>query len=290
MSRITASPLTVTLAALLAFLIVEFQFNFLERGIGAYLDHHNAEHARLAKFVDRETRNIEAQRKLETLIDQRSHQPDHHEAAPAPVGPSEFVELDNGHKLVMTRGRFTAACQKLGQTPNALSQSSHLDDTLRDDQWTKAILVRGGWLRKGHLFLVDDKNRTLFEASLSTEQFALLKAYGEAGSSQIDRVHIRVYTPQTFFTALRTLPDPMREQIISRDRSSYLEAHASRVGISDANSDGLVQVIVETINDERLDYISVTPAEDAIQELLKALGGSSTGAVMENDTLTFSGL
>ncbi|MBI4551986.1 MAG: hypothetical protein HY710_06960 [Candidatus Latescibacteria bacterium] len=275
MSWRSLSPLTVVLGGLLVFLLIEFRLNFLERGMGAYLDYHNPERPRLAKFVQQETRNIEARQKLETLLDQRAHRAEPREPAPAAVAPSEFVELEGGQKLVMTRARFLDAYQKLEQTPRALPPSSEWDAALRHDRWGKTILTRGGWFRKNRLFFVDDQNKVLSEVSLSTEQFALLRAYGAADLSQIDRPHIQVYPPQTFFAALRTLPEPIRDQAMNRETLSDVEDRAIRVGVSDASADGLIQVIVETFGDDQLDYTSITLSEETMQALLQALGGVS---------------
>lgn len=256
---------------------VEFQFNLFERVVGLYMDARNEERERLAKFVDQETRNIQAQQQVETLLSlkQQQQKDGDKEEQPGPAGPAPVVRLEGGAKLVMSRDRFLEAHKKLDRSVHAIPQLSSAPLMEGYERWSRAILVRASWLRSGSLFLVDDDNYTLFKLPLSREQFDLLRAYAAASdSSAFDKQFqkMRVYAPQQFFAMLRGLPPAVRDPIISPPRFLELESAARRVGIMENPRSGQPEIVIETVIQDQVEVTRIPVTGTQLQEINAGLG------------------
>ncbi len=218
---------------------------------------------------------------------------------------SEIVRLERGHKLIMTRDRFLDIPERFTRTghpadgsagppsggpsyeqsdtgpvsparPESASYAqtdafaetpSHFErDSL--EGWTRTVVIRPGWIRKGEICLVDDENYILRRMPISVEQFHLIDAYATAAEGRMYEGMEHVYGPEMFFDTLRSLDMEMRDEIIDPLRFRDLEATAQRVGVSEDQR--IIQI--ERLVDGRIDVVTIPVSADLFVDLYVALG------------------
>ena len=139
-------------------------------------------------------------------------------------------------------------------------------DSLAD--WTRTVVIRPGWIRRGEVYLVDDDNYILHRMPISVEQFNLIDAYATAAEGRMHEGMEHVYGPGTFFETLRSLDMDMRDEIIDPLRFRDLEATAQRVGVSEGQR--IIQI--ERLVDGRIDVVTIPVSADLFVDLYVALG------------------
>ena len=262
---IRAVPAALLTVALIALGLVEIRWHVIERFVGAYMDARNDSRDRLERFVDQEIRTNQALEHANRLIEQRNQVALDTEDEPAESNvryapASEIVRLERGRKLIMTRDRFL----DLPEWPDALSPFE--PDSPRD--WTRAVVIRPGWIRRGEVCLVDDENYILRRMPISVEQFNLIDAYAAAADGRMHEDMEHVYGPGMFFETLRSLDLEMRDEIIDPLRFRDLEATAQRVGVSENRR--IIQI--ERLADGRIDVVTIPVSADLCVDLYVALG------------------
>lgn len=262
---IRAVPAALLAVALIAVGVVEIRWHVIERSVGAYMDARNDTRDRLERFVDQEIRTNQALEYANRLIEQRSQVLSDTMGEPAesniPYGPaSEIVRLERGRKLIMTRDRF------LDVPDGSVSLSPFEPDSLKD--WTRTVVIRPGWMRRGEVCLVDDDNYILHRTPISVAQFELIDAYATAAEGRMHGDMEHVYGPRLFFDTLRSLDTEMRDEIIDPLRFRDLEATAQRVGVSENRR--IIQI--ERLVDGRIDVVTIPVSADLFVELYVALG------------------
>ncbi len=299
---IRAVPAILLTGALIALCLVELRWHFIERVAGAYMNVRNDSRDQLDRFVEQEVQTSEALEHANRLIEQRSQitsqaegETGDSEVMPDPV--SDIVRLENGRKLIMTRDRFldvpewfTSADAPDGTQgdPTVDDQSSGPDYPPRspsDPQtdarherpisfeadslaaWTRTVVIRPGWTRRGEVYLVDDGNYILRRMPITVEQFRLIDAYAMAEGRMHENME-HVYRPGVFFETLRSLDMEMRDEIIDPTRFRDLEATAQRVGVSERR--GIIQI--ERLIDGRIDLVTLPVSRDLFVDLYVALG------------------
>jgi hypothetical protein len=223
------------------------------------------------------------------------------------ASPSDVVRLERGHKLIMTRDRFlampewltgadyppgTRSADRTGfrpyepvVTPVAEGQGKPADtpvaaeaDSLTRSQsafepdsiaaWTRTIVIRPGWIRRGEVYLVDDDNYILHRMSISAGQFDLIDAYASASEGRMHEDMEHVYEAGVFFDTLRSLDMEMRDEIIDPIRFRDLEETAQRVGVSE--NQRIIQI--ERLVDGQIAVVTIPVSADLFVELYVALG------------------
>ncbi|MCY3771493.1 MAG: hypothetical protein OXG98_05680 [Gemmatimonadetes bacterium] len=301
---IHAVPAALLTVALIAVGLVEVRWHVIERFVGAYMDARNDSRDRLERFVNQETQTNQALEHANRLIEQRSQVALDTEGEPAEskiryAPASEIVRLERGHKLIMTRDRFLDLPERLTGTadpsgepadPPSGDPSYKLPDArpdarsparvdLRPDApspfepdsvegWTRTVVIRPGWIRRGEVYLVDDENYILHRMPISVEQFDLIDAYATAADGRMHEDMEHVYGPGMFFETLRSLDMEMRDEIIDPLRFRELEATAQRVGVSE--NQRIIQI--ERLVDGRIDVVTIPVSADLFVELYVALG------------------
>lgn len=261
------AALTALLAvALIAVGLVEIRWHVIERFIGAYMDARNDSRDRLERFVDQESRTNQALEHANRLIEERSQVApdavDETARADAPSDaradrPSDVVRLERGHKLIMTRDRFL---------DNPGSPAAAEPDSL--EGWTRTVVIRPGWIRRGEVYLVDDENYILRRMPVSVGQFDLIDAYAAAAEGRMHEDLEHVFEPGMFFETLRSLDQEMRDEIIDPLRFVDLESSAQRVGVSEPRR--IIQI--ERLTDGRIDVVTIPVSADLFIDLYVALG------------------
>ena len=270
------NPIRAVLIALLAVVLfasglVEIRWHVIERFIGAYMDARNESRDRLERFVDQESRTNQAMEHANRLIEQRSQVTVDAVEEPARTdtrfaSPSEVVRLERGHKLIMTRDRFLEIPRWFTGIGHPRSPSSIEPDSLAD--WTRTVVIRPGWIRKGEAYMVDDDNYILHRLPISTEQFDIIDAYAAAAEGRMHENMEHVFGPGAFFDTLRSLDMEMRDEIIDPLRFRELETTAQRVGVSEDQR--IIQI--ERLIDGRIDVVTIPVSTDLFVELYVALG------------------
>ncbi|MDE2846396.1 MAG: hypothetical protein OXO51_06820 [Gemmatimonadota bacterium] len=231
--------------------------------------------------------------------------PDRPEAGFA--SPSDVVRLERGHKLIMTRDRFLAMPEWLtgadyppgtrtsdragfrpyepvvtpvaggpdepADTPVAAGahslsrpQAAFEPDSLA--AWTRTVVIRPGWIRRGEVYMVDDDNYILHRMPISAGQFDLIDAYASASEGRMHEDMEHVYEAGVFFDTLRSLDMEMRDEIIDPIRFRDLEETAQRVGVSE--NQRIIQI--ERLVDGQIAVVTIPVSADLFVELYVALG------------------
>lgn len=301
MKNVIHAALNALLAvALVAVGLVEIRWHVIERFVGAYMDARNDSRDRLERFVDQESRTNLALEKANELIEQRSLVAlDEDEASGRPdagfVPPSDVVRLERGHKLIMTRDRFLAmpewltdaddppgahAANRSGFRPyeqadtpvaaraDSLSRRPWAFESDFLVGWTRTVVIRPGWIRRGEVYMVDDDNYILHRIPISARQFDLIDAYASASEGRMYEDMEHVYEAGVFFDTLRSLEMELRDEIINPLRFSDLEASAQRVGVSE--NQRIIQI--EQLIDGRIAVVTIPVSADLFVDLYVALG------------------
>ena len=299
-----AAPAALLIVALIAMGLVEIRWHVIERFVGAYMDARNDSRDRLDRFVDQEIRTNQALEHADRLIEQRSQSASDTEDEPGGSGTrhasvSEIVRLERGHKLIMTRDRFLDIPERVTRTeytsdgsadPPSGGQAYNPSDTRSEspsytqpdtlpgspslfepdplEGWTRTVVIRPGWIRRGEIYLVDDDNYILRRMPISVEQFHLIDAYATAAEGRMHEGMEHVYGPAVFFQTLRSLDMDMRDEIIDPLRFRDLEATAQRVGVSE--NQRIIQI--ERLVDGRIDVVTIPVSADLFIDLYVALG------------------
>lgn len=301
MKNVIHAALTASLAvALVAVGLVELRWHFIERFVGAYMDARNDSRDRLERFIDQESRTNQALETANELIEQRGmvvldaiEDPGRPESG---FGlPSDVVRLERGHKLIMTRDRFlampewltgadsltgTRTADRTGfrpyvpvDTPVAAGADSLFrpPSAFEPDSlaaWTRTVVIRPGWIRRGEVYLVDDDNYILHRMAISAGQYDLIDAYASASEGRMHEDMEHVYEAGAFFDTLRSLDMEMRDEIIDPLRFRDLEETAQRVGVSE--NQRIIQI--ERLVDGQIAVVTIPVSADLFVELYVALG------------------
>ncbi|MCY3554592.1 MAG: hypothetical protein OXH56_04655 [Gemmatimonadetes bacterium] len=251
-----------------------------------------------------ETANELIEQRSQFTLDE-GEDPGRPEAGFAP--PSDVVRLDRGQKLIMTRDRFLAMPEWLTGadsppgtrtaartgfrpyepvvTPVAVGPDEPADtpvateaDSLSRSQaafepdsltaWTRTVVIRPGWIRRGEVYMVDDENYILHRMPISAGQFDLIDAYASASEGRMHEDMEHVYEAGVFFDTLRSLDMEMRDEIIDPIRFRDLEETAQRVGVSE--NQRIIQI--ERLVDGRIAVVTIPVSADLFVELYVALG------------------
>ena len=134
--------------------------------------------------------------------------------------------------------------------------------------WTRTVVIRPGWIRRGEVYMVDDDNYILHRMPISTGQFDLIDAYASASEGRMHEDMEHVYEAGVFFDTLRSLDMEMRDEIIDPIRFRDLEETAQRVGVSE--NQRIIQI--ERLVDGQIAVVTIPVSADLFVELYVALG------------------
>ncbi len=134
--------------------------------------------------------------------------------------------------------------------------------------WTRTVVIRPGWIRRGEVYMVDDDNYILHRMPISAGQFDLIDAYASASEGRMHDAMEHVYEAGVFFDTLRSLDMEMRDEIIDPIRFRDLEETAQRVGVSE--NQRIIQI--ERLIDGQIAVVTIPVSADLFVELYVALG------------------
>ena len=162
----------------------------------------------------------------------------------------------------------TPADAPVAKGPDSFSvpPSTFEPDSLAD--WTRTVVIRPGWIRRGEAYMVDDDNYILHRMPISAGQFDLIDAYASASEGRMHEDMEYVYEAGVFFDTLRSLDMEMRDEIIDPMRFRDLEETAQRVGVSEDQR--IIQI--ERLVDGQIAVVTIPVSADLFVELYVALG------------------
>lgn len=153
-----------------------------------------------------------------------------------------------------------------GADSHSLTPTAFEPDSL--STWTRTVVIRPGWIRRGEVYMVDDDNYILHRMPISTGQFDLIDAYASASEGRMHEDMEHVYEAGVFFDTLRSLDMEMRDEIIDPMRFRDLEETAQRVGVSE--NQRIIQI--ERLVDGQIAVVTIPVSADLFVELNVALG------------------
>lgn len=186
---------------------------------------------------------------------------------PVAAGPSD-TPADTPADTPIAAGVGESAHTPVAAEPDSLSlpAAAFEPDSLAD--WTRTVVIRPGWIRRGEVYMVDDDNYILHRMPISAGQFDLIDAYASASEGRMHEDMEHVYEAGVFFDTLRSLDMEMRDEIIDPIRFRDLEETAQRVGVSE--NQRIIQI--ERLVDGQIAVVTIPVSADLFVELYVALG------------------
>lgn len=188
--------------------------------------------------------------------------------ADTPAGTPAGTPADTPAGTPVAAGRDRPADASVAAEADTLTrpQAAFEPDSLAD--WTRTVVIRPGWIRRGEVYLVDDDNYILHRMPISAGQFDLIDAYASASEGRMHDDMEHVYEAGVFFDTLRSLDLEMRDEIIDPIRFRDLEETAQRVGVSE--NQRIIQI--ERLVDGQIAVVTIPVSADLFVELYVALG------------------
>lgn len=190
------------------------------------------------------------------------------EPADSPTGALIAAGVDGSADTPVAAGMGGPADTPVaaGADAPSLPPSAFEPDSL--STWTRTVVIRPGWIRRGEVYMVDDDNYILHRMPISTGQFDLIDAYASAAEGRMHEDMEHVYEAGEFFDTLRSLEMEMRDEIIDPIRFRDLEETAQRVGVSE--NQRIIQI--ERLVDGQIAVVTIPVSADLFVELYVALG------------------
>ncbi|RPJ72243.1 MAG: hypothetical protein EHM15_09755 [Desulfobacteraceae bacterium] len=270
-------PIAVGLIVL-ALLMAELRYDWLERAVGAYLGSTNSERPESGAIWEKGRKTQVARSAVEKLAaDLESYQ----RVARNAGSFSEVVEaLAPGQGVMLSTEHFREIYRKLpaGFAAELLSPFDLLR-LVAEGRWSRAYLERSadGLV----IYLLEPDNHVLRQVKVGAAALnALSRGSAAAGRSLDDLPDFqnRIYPAERFFTALASLPEEVQRGLIAQpERLLEVSGRISRVGISDEAVSGRVDVGFEIrAGAER--RVEMVHAQDwAVWRLRSALEGRPAG-------------
>ena len=289
---------------LISMSLIEIRTHVFEQLVGSYLNSQNESRERLDRFVDQEIRTGQALEYANKLIEEKNEEGENlaEEFQILNDHPSETVEvarLERGHKLLMPRSRFVEITNWSSQTdslfgPVFIEKNDSLYNTENDSlyntendslyntendslystendslkSWTRTMVVRPGWIRKGEIYMLDDDNYILHHLPITIDDFELIDAYTKALVVLRPEKLDKIYQPNFFFNILESMDAEIMDEIIDPLRFAELESKALRIGVSEEQK--IIQI--EIMEKGQIELVTIPVSSDLFIELYVALG------------------
>lgn len=227
----------------LAVLVLELRFDWIEQSVGAYLVTTNSRRPRSGAIWVAGERTKTAKQALEQILtDREASQREARGATTftqilSTMSPEQGVMLSSEHfrKLYLSLPEEIA-----GEivTPFDLLELSS------NGQWVRTFLKsEGAGLR---IYLLNAKNRVMQECAISYTLLRRIERLETALTGTLDDLPIfenRIYSAERFFFALKSLPDADLRSIVPQpERLLETPGHIVRVGISDEAISGFIDL------------------------------------------------
>ena len=274
------SPLPILLTvAVLALLLTELKFDWLERGVGATLVSTNAERPESGAIWEKGRKTQAARTTVERLATDREA---YQRMARNAGSLNEVVgTLSPGQGVMLSAEHFRELYQKLPQgfTAELLSPFDLLR-LVSEGRWSRTYLEKSadGLM----VYLLEPNNHVLRQVKVGAASLAVLARGSTAVSRSLEDLsnfQNRIYPAERFFAVLASLPaDVQRSLIAQPERLLEISGQITRVGISDESAAGLVEIGFETRFGSQQRVFLVQAQDWAVWRLRSLLEGRKGGA------------
>jgi hypothetical protein len=272
-ARRVFSPRPIVLILLiLGFFISELRFDWLEQVLGAYLVSTNSNRPESGAIWEIDQKTIEAQHTLEQIAtDRMSSQ---REA----LGASSFAEiassitLDQG--VMLSSDHFRKLYLKLSPLlAQEIASPYELLKLFNDERLDRIYFEKAGDGLK--IYFLDHQNRVLRKLIIAPPLLHRIEQ-GETALQgpleNFDNFRNRIYPADRFFYALASLPEDVRQSIVSRPEMFLnISGYISRIGISDEAVSGFIQLGFEIEDPAGFRVILIKGREWAVWHLRSQL-------------------
>lgn len=277
--RAFSPPPMLLAVAVLALLLTELKFDWLERGVGAVLVSMNAERPESGAIWEKGRKTQAARTTVERLATDREA---YQRMARNAGSLNEIVgTLSPGQGVMLSAEHFRELYQKLPQGFSAeLLSPFDLLRLVSEGRWSRAYLEKSadGLM----VYLLEPNNHVLRQVKLGSASLTVLaRGSASAGRSLVDLSNFqnRIYPAERFFAVLASLPaDVQRSLIPQPERLLEISGQITRVGISDESAAGLVEIGFEIRSGSQQRVFLVQAQDWAVWRLRSLLEGRKGGA------------
>jgi hypothetical protein len=264
---------------LLALLLTELKFDWLEQAAGAYLVSTNAERPESGAIWEKGRKSQIARTAIEKLAaDRETYQ----RLARNAGSFNDVVDaLAPGQGVMLSVEHFREIYRKLPEGFGAeLISPFELLRLLSEGRWSRTYLEKSadGLV----VYLLEPNNHVLRQVKVGAASLGALARGSAAAGRTLDDLpdfRNRIYPAERFFTALASLPEEVQRGLISQpERLLAVSGQITRVGVSDESFSGRVDVGFEIRTGEQRRVELVQAQDWAVWRLRSTLEGRPSGA------------
>ncbi len=242
--RLMALRSALILSAILALLVTEFRFDWIESAVGTYLVSNNHLRPESGTVWDQGHKTDMARKSLSQYMDQRS---DLQREARRATSMGQVVDgIDDERGAMISADHFIALYQKL---PPVLSHeiiSPYLLLThLSGNQWKRAFFERQAD-DQILIYLLDDHNQVLQRLAVGPVLIEHIQRGEVAIQTRLDQLGDfadQIYPAAQFFAALNMMPEEVKQGILDSPRNLLaVSGRIVRVGISSQTTTDSVDI------------------------------------------------
>ncbi len=276
----------LTLMVLLA--VLEMSSNFVEKGLGSYLNRRNRGREAWGRSWEEQRRTHEAAKKLDEEVVEAGKLRARAELVTSfgellsvipenqgiPITPAKFVELYLTLPVTIRK---------------ALIEPSQLVDLYRGDNWVRTSVWKKG--DRATIYFVDNRNRIMMNMTVSEALTEAAVVHGQTTSGSLnDNPSFKgnIHSADRFFSSFQRLSPSEREDIISDpDILLELPKPVIRVGLGSFAGSTEYSIIGFESSDNRVSSVTVYPVlSSSLSRLKWMLAWEDSDTLFTNDETT----
>jgi len=242
--RLMALRSALLLSAMLALLVTEFRFDWIEKAVGAYLVSTNSQRPQSGTVWDQGHQTDQARQTLSDYTQERTGQQSDARRAANMRQVLDGIDAEQG--AMISADHFVELYRKL---PRVLSHELISPYTLlthlSGNQWKRTFFERQG-RDQLQIYLLDDHNQVLHRLSVGPVLIEHIQRGEVAVQTRLDQLgdfEGQIFPAEQFFAALNTLPEEAKRGIVDSPESLLqISGRIIRVGISGQELDETVDI------------------------------------------------
>lgn len=232
--RLIALRTALVLSAILALLVTEFRFDWIESAVGAYLVSTNIQRPESGVVWDQGHKSDLARRTLSQYMHERSGAK--RQVRRATSMGQVIAGIDAQKGAMISADHFVELYQKLPPVlSNEIISPYSLLTLLSGNQWKRTFFERQGE-EQLQIYLLDDHNQVLHRLTVGPVLMEHIQRGEVAIHTRLDQLvdfSAHIYPAEQFFAALNTLPEADKKSILNSPGNLLtVSGRIVRVGIS----------------------------------------------------------
>ncbi len=230
---------TVLIVLAVGIMLLEYNAQIFERGIGLYLKWHNHERPQLGRMWDRDRQKIVAQRKIQSLLASANVKERTSESIDS--FSKLFENLNSASSQVISRDKFLKLFFDYpGQWNRKMVSPLDMIEIDSNNKWDRVLIARFGiWLT---LSFIDKDNIPLKEFHVSMDTLNEIQSTRTIQKGKLEEAGFRterIFDFHQFVHVLRTM-DSASQSALFPDPQWFLSRgyHVTRIGFADSNGGG----------------------------------------------------